>query len=72
MEVGLETCSICSTHPAGRNSIVFRAAACGSVPGADCRSSEYRRKQNIHEVFFSEPAITSRSVIKFSGYKLLP
>jgi hypothetical protein len=77
MEVRLETYFTCSTHPADKGSIVFRAAGCGSVLGADCRSSEKRMTQNIHKVFSSEPAVTSRSVIlylltSFSGYKLLP
>jgi hypothetical protein len=40
MEVGLETYFICSTHPADEESIAFRAASCGSVPGAGCRLSE--------------------------------
>jgi hypothetical protein len=40
MEVGLETYFIHSTHPADEESIVFRAAGCGSVLGAGCRSSE--------------------------------
>jgi hypothetical protein len=40
MEVGLETYFIHSTHPGDEESIIFRAADCGSVPEADCRSSE--------------------------------
>jgi hypothetical protein len=40
MEVGLETYFTCSTHPADEESIVFRAADCGSVPRADCWLSE--------------------------------
>jgi hypothetical protein len=40
MDVGLETYFTRSTHPADEGSIVFRAAGCGSVPGAGCRSSE--------------------------------
>jgi hypothetical protein len=40
VEVGLETFFIRSTHPADEGSFVFRAAGCGSVPEAGCRSSE--------------------------------
>jgi hypothetical protein len=40
MEVGLETYFIRSTHPANEESVAFRAAGCGSVPRAGCRSSE--------------------------------
>jgi hypothetical protein len=40
MEVGLETYFIRSTHLADKESIVFRAADYGSVPGVDYRSSE--------------------------------
>jgi hypothetical protein len=40
VEVGLETSFIRSTHPADGESIIFRVADCGSVPGAGCLSSE--------------------------------
>jgi hypothetical protein len=40
MEVGLETYFIRSTHPTDEESIIFRVAGYGLVPGAGCRSSE--------------------------------
>jgi hypothetical protein len=40
MEVELETYFTRSTRPADEESIIFRAAGCGLVPGAGCRSSE--------------------------------
>jgi hypothetical protein len=36
MVVGLETYFIRSTHPADEESVIFRAAGCGSVPRAGC------------------------------------
>jgi hypothetical protein len=40
MDFGLETYFIRSTHPVDEESVIFRAAGCGSVPRAGCRSSE--------------------------------
>jgi hypothetical protein len=65
MEVRLGTCSIRGTHPTDGGSIVLGqpAVARCSEPTAGQVNNAGRK---IHEVFFVEPAVTSRSIILYS------
>jgi hypothetical protein len=66
MKVGLETCSICSTHPADGELIILGQPTVARCPEPAADQVNNAGSKNIREVFFSEPAVTSHSVILYS------
>jgi hypothetical protein len=66
MEVGLETCSIHSTHLTDGGSIVLGQSAVARCPEPTASQVNNAGSKKIYEVFFSEPAVTSSSVVLYS------
>jgi hypothetical protein len=65
MEVGLGACSIHGTHPANGGLIVLGQPAIARCPEPTVGQVN-NAGSKIHEVFFVELAVTSRSVILYS------